>query len=151
MDGIDLQRDISLEFIEDANEQKFERLVKEDKLKTVFKRRHSQALSSESRSNSPIDYLPAEDQESMAAAGKTAFSNHSKRNHINSKCYQSKGATNMMEKRFRQNSRASSSSSLSSSTTNIETDPAILARRQKQIDYGKNTIAYEHYLELVPK
>lgn len=32
-----------------------------------------------------------------------------------------------------------------------ETDPLILARRQKQIDFGKNTIGYEKYLEQVPK
>lgn len=32
-----------------------------------------------------------------------------------------------------------------------ETDALILARRQKQIDFGKNTIGYEKYLEQVPK
>lgn len=32
-----------------------------------------------------------------------------------------------------------------------ETDPSIIARRQKQIDFGKNTIGYELYLENVPK
>ncbi|CAH1707892.1 histone RNA hairpin-binding protein [Aphis gossypii] len=32
-----------------------------------------------------------------------------------------------------------------------ETDPLILARRQKQIDFGKNTIGYVKYLEQVPK
>ncbi|XP_001944356.1 histone RNA hairpin-binding protein [Acyrthosiphon pisum] len=32
-----------------------------------------------------------------------------------------------------------------------ETDPLILSRRQKQIDFGKNTIGYVKYLEQVPK
>jgi len=34
---------------------------------------------------------------------------------------------------------------------NFETDPVTLARRQKQIDYGKNTPEYAAYLEQVPK
>lgn len=33
----------------------------------------------------------------------------------------------------------------------VESDPHKLCQRQKQIDYGKNTLGYERYLELVPR
>ena len=33
----------------------------------------------------------------------------------------------------------------------METDPHRLVQRQKQIDFGKNTVGYENYLRAIPK
>ncbi|CAH0555688.1 unnamed protein product [Brassicogethes aeneus] len=36
-------------------------------------------------------------------------------------------------------------------SVNLESDVEVLKRRQKQIDFGKNTLGYEAYLEMVPR
>lgn len=54
-------------------------------------------------------------------------------------------------KRARKDSSESSSTGSSFHTRELEADQDVLDRRQKQIDYGKNTIGYDNYVATIPK
>lgn len=112
-------REILVTFLEASNEAKFEKLLKEEKIKTTLKR----CLSPSSASKT---------SESKRPSG-------------------SPDEGNDRERDLSPESSERSNSSAGKRPREFETDEGILDRRQKQIDYGKNTIGYDLYTKQVPK
>lgn len=117
------EREMMIQFLDVSNEEKYERLIKKEKIKTPLKRRLSSSNST-SRSTSPVGEM------SKIQDNNTATKNYLKKSKVDSD---------------------GSYVGLRGSRGELEKDEAILLRRQKQIDYGKNTVGYDRYTSSVPR
>lgn len=127
-------REIEVEFLDVSNEEKYDRLIKDEKIKNPFKRRLS-SNSNESRSTSPMALKQIDKTISVVASCTS----------------QTKKSKIELESRRRTESTGSGSSSGKRGAPELETDEEVLSRRQKQIDYGKNTVGYDNYAKQVPR
>lgn len=131
-------RQIEIDILDSANVEKYEKLIRDEKIKSPFKRRLSGGGEDDETADGHAKFEDAEtstDGTSQHKKTKTDENDHGR-------------------ERFRRESSSSSgdgSSQSSRKPMQYEKDLAILERRQKQIDYGKNTLGYENYLQQVPR
>ncbi|XP_053698588.1 histone RNA hairpin-binding protein [Sabethes cyaneus] len=133
-------RQIEIDILDSANVEKYEKLVRTDKIKSPFKRRLSGGGGDED--NDGHARFSGEEDNCDEMSGKNTHKKTKKHEEDHGR------------ERFRRDSNSSgdgSSSQGSRKPVEYEKDVAILVRRQKQIDYGKNTLGYDNYLKQVPR
>lgn len=131
-------RQIEIDILDTANVEKYEKLVRDDKIKSPFKRRLS--------GGGEDDDTNRDDGHAKFVDAEPGFDQQYKKTKISENDHG--------RARFRRESSSSSADSGSQSSRKpieYEKDLSILERRQKQIDYGKNTLGYENYIKQVSR
>ncbi|XP_058813756.1 histone RNA hairpin-binding protein [Topomyia yanbarensis] len=133
-------RQIEIDILDSANVEKYEKLVMKDMIKSPFKRRLSGGCEEDDDGHAKFIGEECDGDE-------LANNQHKKTK---------KHEDDHGRERFRRDSSSSGEGSSNGSQNSrkpleFEKDVSILVRRQKQIDYGKNTLGYESYLEKVPR
>ncbi|XP_052903055.1 histone RNA hairpin-binding protein isoform X1 [Anopheles moucheti] len=134
-------RQIEIDILDSANVKKYEKLVQNELIKSPFKRRLSGESSSEETDEITAPGMDPDadgEVEGQQSGGQCKRSKRHENDH---------GSWRLR----RESSSSGASSQNSRKQLEYETDEAVLVRRQKQIDYGKNTLGYENFIKQIPK
>lgn len=154
------KRELKIEILEVSNEKKFDDMVCNKKIKSPFKRRLSNERLAEahtkvdtpSRQKGKRSKLDTENfNEGIKRMKEEVADNDREELEEGEILDESIIKKSNSKKRLRSESSSISSNGSSSGYRDIETDKATLERRQKQIDYGKNTAGYDNYILNVSK
>jgi histone RNA hairpin-binding protein len=129
---------LEIAFDDEENEKKFDKLVEEKKIKSPFKRTSSGNLELHTDNASFVEFKA------------TYSENYDKNDNKKLKSIKSDRSNPSSSQESSRRDRRNYDDDYDSDEL-IENNPEILERRQKQIDYGKNTQGYENYLKAIPK